>query len=172
MARPIFNQAGLGAHVRGLSEAKAAFQRLPEVVRARMLAATETTVREIARGAQARLRASPSIQTRALHDHVAWKVTKSNGRGRVGIATGSTVIGGTRVRGLVTAGRGGSALKSAGARIDKPSRRAHFVEFGTAHMPAEPFMLPAADAEKGHHLARCKAAGQEIERDLSIGRSV
>lgn len=163
----IRNQAGLDAHIQGLREAKAAFQKMPEVFRDRMLAATETTVREIARLAQANLRRSPSIQTRALHDHVAWKMTRTNGRGKVGIAMGSTTIAGRRVKGIIVAGRGGSALRSAGARRDIPSKRAHHVEFGNVHMPAEPFMRPAAEAEKNNYLDRCKRAGQEAERDLA-----
>lgn len=166
MARPN-NSAAIAGYVRGLREAKAAFQKMPEVFRERLLTATETTVREIARQAQARLRSSPSIQTRALHDRVAWKVTRTNGRGRVGISSGTTTIGGTRVKGIVTAGRGGSAMKSAGARIDRPSRRAHFVEFGTRRMPAEPFMVPALEAEQNPYLARCRAAGAAAERDLA-----
>jgi phage terminase small subunit len=91
---------GIAAHIQGLREAKAAFNALPQIVRENMLAATETTVREIARGAQARLESSPSIRTRALYNHVAWKVTPTNGRGRVGIATGTTtsVVAGVKVR--------------------------------------------------------------------------
>src|SRR4051794_4457084 len=114
MAGTVYNQAGLDAYIRGLKEAKAAFQRVPEVMRDRLLAATETTVREIARGAQSRLRASPSIQTRALYNHVVWKITKTNGRGKVGIASGTEANG------------------------DNPAKRAHFVELGTVNMPAEP----------------------------------
>lgn len=164
------NQAAIAGHVRGLAEAKAAFQKLPEVVRVNMLGAVEVTVREIARGAQARLQASPSIRTRNLYNAVAWQVSKSSGRGRVGITSGSTTIQvgdrKIRVKGIITAGRGGSASTSAGARLDRPSRRAHFVEFGTRHMPAEPFMTPAAEAQKQPFLARAKAAGKGIERDM------
>lgn len=176
MGRPN-NAAAIGAHVEGLREAKAAFQALPEIVRDAMLAATEVTVREIARGAKARLQASPSIQTRNLYNAVAWSINKKNGRGRVGIGMGTTtittqasfargVIAGRkiRVKGIITAGAGGGA---AGGRIDKPSKRAHYVEFGTKHMPAEPFMIPAADAEKDHFLARCRAAGRTIETETA-----
>jgi hypothetical protein len=124
--------------VRGLREAKAAFQALPEIVREAMLDATETTVREIARGAQARLASNPSIQTRSLYNHIAWKVTKSNGRGRVGdrqVRRGwwSTVgrsSEGHRRR------REGRQRQAHGSRreVDSPSRYAHLVEFGSRHI--------------------------------------
>lgn len=171
MARPN-NAAAIGEHVRGLREAKAAFQALPEIVRDRMLAATETTVREIARNAQAKLASSPSIQTRSLYNHIAWRVTKTNGRGRVGVSSGSTTVtlaSGKRfrVKGIVIAGRGGSALKSAGAKVIRPSHYAHMVEFGTRKMKDEPFMLPSAEAEKQPFLQRCIAAGKNIEQDMA-----
>jgi HK97 gp10 family phage protein len=167
MANYVANQTALSEHIRGLREAKAAFQRLPEVFRDRLLAATETTVQQIARGAQARLRSSPAIRTRALHDHVVWSVTASNGRGRVGVSQGSTIINGIKVRGIVKAGKGGSALTSQGATHANPARYAHLVEFGTRRMRAEPFMLPATEDEQPHYLARCMAAGKEAERDLA-----
>lgn len=170
MARPN-NTGALASHIQGLREAKAAFQALPQIIRDNMLVATETTVREIARLAQARLIASPAIRTRALHDHVKWQVTKTSGRGRVGVAAGQTtiVIGGRRkrVKGVITAGRGGSASTAAGASRVVPSRYAHLVEFGTRHSKAEPFMMPAAHSQVQPHLQRCKAAGKGIERDMS-----
>jgi HK97 gp10 family phage protein len=170
MARPN-NSAAIAGHVQGLREAKRAFQALPEIVRDRMLVATETTVREIARGAQSRLRSSPAIRTRALHDHVAWSISKSNGRGKVGIKTGSTVlnIGGRRVRvkGVITAGAGGSASTAQGARKINPTRYAHFIEFGSKRQPAEPFMIPATEAEKDPYLARARKAGAGIEQDMA-----
>jgi hypothetical protein len=155
----------IARHVKGLREAKAAFNALPAIVRENMLAATETTVREIARGAQARLQSSPSIRTRALYNHVAWKVTKSNGRGRVGIADGVvTVAEGSqkslKVRDII-AHRGGRLISV------RPVRYAHLVEHGRRGVPAEPFMLPAAEAQKQPYLERCRAAGRGIEKDVA-----
>lgn len=169
------NAGAVSKYVRGMSAAKAAFQALPEIVRARMLDATEATVREIARGAQSRLVSSPSIQTRSLYNHVAWRVTKTNGRGRVGISSGSTTItvGGkkVRVKGIVVAGRGGSASKASGAKVIRPSRYAHLIEFGSRRFKAEAFMMPSAEAEKQPHLQRCIRAGKSIETDMAaIGR--
>lgn len=166
MARPN-NAAAIGAWVDGMRQAKAAFAAMPLATQERMRGATETTVREIARGAQSRLERSPSVQTRNLLNHVKWSVTKSNGRGRVGIAAGSTTIAvagrKVRVKGIIIAGKRGGA---AGGRRDIPARRAHLVEFGARHQPAEPFMIPSADAEKPHYLDRCRKAGPLIENDL------
>lgn len=131
----------LAAHIKGLKEAKAAFQAVPEVFRERLGDATETTVREIGRGAQGRLAASPSIRTRALYNAVAWSYSRKTGRGRVGIQRGT-----------------------------EAARRAHFIEFGTVNMDAEPFMIPAAETETQPFLSRVKAAGRDAERDLAAGR--
>lgn len=161
----------LNAKIRGLSQAKAAFQALPAIVRERMLEATETTVREIARQAQAKLLSNPSVRTRALHDHIKWQVTKTNGRGRVGVATGTTTIrignARRRIKGIVIPGKDGSAATSAGAKVIQPTRYAHLVEFGAEHMPAEPFMIPAAEAEVQPFLQRCVRAGKDIEKDTA-----
>src|SRR3990167_8568369 len=132
---------GLTLKIEGMRAAKAAFQALPETVRDGLLDATETTARELVRHAQARLASSPPIQTRPPHDPVAW-ANKKNGRAKAGISTGSTVImlstgRRRRVRGIITAGAGGGA---AGGSRDVPSQRAHFIEFGTRHMAAEPFI--------------------------------
>jgi len=139
----------LANHIKGLKEAKAKFQALPDVVRERMLGATETTCREIARQAQDRLLRSPSIRTRALYNAVAWQVTKTNGRGKVGIRSGSA------------AGR---------ATVD-PTRYAHLVEKGSVKMPAEPFMKPAAEAEAGPHQSRVARVTVEACAAVASGGS-
>lgn len=153
--------------LRGLPEAKKAFKAMPEAFRDALNDATELTVREIVRNAQARIVASPSVQTRGLLNHIAWSMNYKNGRGRAGVSRGSTVItvghAKVRVKGLVIAGKRGGA---AGGRLDIPSRRAHFVEFGTRHMPAEPFMQPAADGQREAYIQRCQAAGRKAERTL------
>lgn len=170
------NAGAIGMHVQGLREAKSAFQALPQIARDAYLHATEMTLMEIRRGAQGRILSSPSVNTRRLHDHVNYTLNRKSGFGRVGVTSGSSriivpsVAGKTRsvrVKGVVVPGRGGSALKSAGARIDRPSRRAHFVEFGTKFMPAEPFMVPATTAQKSPYLERIRAAGREIERGVA-----
>ncbi len=141
--------SALEEHIRGLREAKAAFLAVPEVFRERLSDATETTVREIARGAQARLASSPSVRTRRLLNAVLWKMSRKTGRGTVGI----------------------SNIQFPGTKgVDQPARRAHFVEFGTRNMPAEPFMIPAAESQTQLYLQRTMAAGKVAENDLAAGR--
>jgi len=170
MARPN-NPAAIQTRIKGLKEAKAAFQALPQIVRDRMNVATETTVREIARQAKAHILASPSVRTRALYNAIGWSMNTKNGRGKVGVqrVTTTLTIGGRaiKVKGIIVAGNGGSALTSRGAKKIVPSRYAHFVEFGTVKMPAEPFMIPSAEAEKQPYLSRCRAAGRSIEEDTA-----
>ena len=43
----------------------------------------------------------------------------------------------------------------------------HFLEFGTIHQPAHPFMLPSVEEQHVLHQQRMKAAGKQIERDVS-----
>ena len=163
--------ASLTEKIQGLREAKAAFQALPTIVRDRLLDATFVTLSEIKRHAQAQLLASPSIQTRNLYNAVDFTLNKNSGRGRVGIANVMTVlnVGGLRLRGrgIIKAGAGGSALTSKGASKDVPRRRAHFIEFGTRHHPAEPFMTPAAESQVQPYLERCRARGPQIEQDAA-----
>lgn len=51
-----------------------------------------------------------------------------------------------------------------------PMRYWRYVEFGTAHRPARPFFRPAADLESQAFIARMRAIGPRLERDLSGGR--
>lgn len=44
-----------------------------------------------------------------------------------------------------------------------------YVEFGTKHMPAQPFFRPAAEAEQAEFIRRMQAIGPAVERDLSGG---
>jgi HK97 gp10 family phage protein len=51
-----------------------------------------------------------------------------------------------------------------------PTTYWRFVEFGTVHQPARPFFRPAVDEEEQHFIARMRAIGPKVERDLSTGR--
>lgn len=170
MARP--NDANaIAGHVRGLSEAKAAFQALPDAMRVRLNGATRTTLSEIVRHAKARIQASPSIETRSLYNSIAFSLNERSGRGRAGVNNGTTTITmgdrKIRIKGTLKAGTGGSALTSAGAKLIRPSRTAHLVEFGSRNMRAEPFMIPAAKSQEQPYLDRCRQAGKEVEQDLA-----
>jgi hypothetical protein len=112
------NAGAIAAKIQGLREAKAAFQALPEIVRDAMLDATTTTVQMIASGAKARILASPSVQTRALYNHIAWSVTKTNGRGRVGVASGTTTVSNLSQR-----GRPSRSRASSDRNVGKPTDR-------------------------------------------------
>ena len=157
--------------VKGFAAARRAFQALPQITRDRLNVATETTVREIARSAKARLASSPSIQTRSLYNAVGWSMNLRTGRGKAGVGNVTTVlsVGGrtVRVRGVLVAGKGGSASTAAGARKINPKRYAHLVEKGARHMAAEPFMVPSAEAETQPYLRRCQVAGRAIEQAMA-----
>jgi hypothetical protein len=153
--------------VQGLREAKAAFQALPLIMRENSLAATETTASEHVRFAKGKLESSPSVDTRSLLNSVAYSVNRNNGRARAGITNVSTRIGKVRVRGIVIAGRGGSASTSQGAKLIKPSKYGPKVEFGTRFMQAEPFMIPAAESQKGPYVERMRHAGKGVEKDTA-----
>ena len=163
--------AALQAHIRGLREAKAAFQALPAITRGHLNTATETTLSEIVRHAKARIQSSPSVRTRSLLNSVAFTLNKNNGRGRVGVSDGSSTIsfGGTRfrIKGTLRMGSGGSASTSQGAKLIRPSRYAHLIEFGSRKQRAEPFMMPAAKSQEGPYLDRCKRAGTDVEKDIA-----
>lgn len=163
-------QAGLAVKIQGLREAKAAFQKLPEITRDAMNVATFTTVSEIARLAKGRVLASPSVQTRALYNAIGFSVTPTNGRGRAGIQNVTTSVSrvngrNVKVKGIVTSSR--RHVVMGGALVRNPRRYAHLVEFGSRKMKAEPFMLPAAESQKQPYLDRCMKAGKVIEQQMA-----
>jgi hypothetical protein len=165
--------------VEGLREAKAKFAALPPFMQQKRIDVNSATAAAVALGAKQNLIASPSIRTRSLYNHVNWKITKTSGVALVGVTSGSTVqrmtvrvgnaavLKNVRVKGIVIAGRGGSALTSQGARLIRPSRYAHLIEFGWSKAPAEPFMIPATARQKEPHLQRWRAAGKQLERDMA-----
>ena len=173
MARPN-SSAAIGAHVLGMREAKARFQALPPFMQEKRIDVNSATAAAVVLGAKQRLLSSPSIQTRTLYDHVVWKINKNTGVATAGVTSGSTVVNvrpgvrkNVRVKGIVIAGRGGSALTSKGAKLIRPSRYAHLVEFGTVHFTAEPFQGPSAAAQVGPYLDRWRAAGRQLEREMA-----
>lgn len=159
-------------YVRGMKAAQAAFQKMPQVMRDRLNVATDLTAREIVRVAKSRVASSPAVETRALLNNIAFTLNEKTGRGKVGVSAGSTsglFAAGTGVAGELKRRRIKGVIAAIGNRQVKrvPSRYAHLVEFGTIHMPAEPFMIPAADAQKGPFLDRCRSAIRQGAQDLA-----
>lgn len=165
------NAAAIGGYVQGLRGAKARFAALPKIVQDARNEVNEFTAKGVVNQARLRLAASPSIGTRSLYNAVEYRVTKSNGTARVGVTNGQTtmtVAGRTlKVKGIVVAGTGGSALASQGARVIRPAFYAWFVERGTARMKAEPFMGPAAAVMREGQIRRWHLAGSSIERKMA-----
>jgi HK97 gp10 family phage protein len=137
--------------IRGLYEAIAAFAALPQVYREELNIGTAATTTAVEVGAKAHVVASPSIRTRALLTHITSQMNTSTGRGRIGVAQGGVTY---------TVERKGTTRHRARIVIRRavPSKYAHFVEFGTKHMPAEPFLIPSARAQRDPYIDRCKAA--------------
>ena len=52
--------------------------------------------------------------------------------------------------------------------IESPSYYWRFVEFGTRHMAAQPFIRPSAELEQAPMIRRIHEAGAALERELSI----
>lgn len=144
------------ATIQGLPQMRAAFKRAPEVLKAQLNNATEATVKAVKLSAQQRV----PVDTGTLRDHIEGRFSRQTGFGRVGIGDGRVAIG----------GRGGSALRSAGARLLEARKYAHFVEFGTSRVTAQPFMLPAAESQRIHYAARLRVAGAQAERQLAVSR--
>lgn len=150
---------------------------MPVIMQEHLNDATELTLREIVRLAKHRIQSSPSIRTRALFNSIGYTLNRKSGRGKAGVSSGTTTISNptlgavgkstVKVKGILIPGRGGSALKSMGAKLIRPSRTAHLVEFGARHMPAEPFMIPATESQTQPYLERCRGAGKLMERDVA-----
>lgn len=142
--------------VKGLIAARKAFKALAPEVQAQLSEATERTVFAV----RQRATANVPVDTGTLRDHILGRFSARTGFGRVGIKDGRVAI----------AGKGGSALTSQGARVLEASRYAHMVEFGTAETNAQPFMMPAAEAERSAYAQRLREAGKRAERNLASGR--
>lgn len=125
----------ISAKVEGLQKLGESM-RLLATKEARGIAVGMTGVgaRVIKRAAVRNIEASPSVETGSLRDAViVKKVPKSEAQ-----YTSEHVV--------TVRGRGKPANKK-GQKIAR-APHAHLVEFGTVHMPAEPFLRPAFDSEK------------------------
>jgi HK97 gp10 family phage protein len=132
--------------VLGLRELGEAMRKLSKDVAlktARSATAAGATV--IKKAAKSNILKSPSVQTKSLHDGV---ITKRLGKAETDLTSEHIVT--VRGRGKSTKKKDGTVTKTAGAP------HAHFVEFGTVNMPAEPFLRPAFEAEKGNAVTAIK----------------
>lgn len=164
-------RAALDAKIQGLRAAKAAFQALPPLMQDALNEAVFLTTSEIVRLAKQFLLGHRSVRTRSLYNAIGFTSNRRAGEGKAGIMNVTTTmkVGNkrVRVRGIAIAGRGGSALTSEGAKLVKPRRYAHLVEFGTYRSAAKPFMQPAVDIERPLYLERCRRAGQRAEQTVA-----
>lgn len=131
----------------GYREAVRAFQALPDVAQQRLGQATEQTAFAIIQKARQLVR----VRTGALQGKLNYKYSDKTGVAVAGVESGG-----------VDTPQG----------YEIPGHIAHLVEFGHGGprpAPAYPFMIPAAEAERGNYLQRCQDAGRNIERDLTSG---
>lgn len=130
--------------IKGMIAARKAFQALPEITREALLDAVEETAERIRAGATQRV----PVRYGFLSKHIGKTISKRSGFAAVGIAKGDET-------------------SPRGKRV-QPWRYAHFSEFGATHIvDNKPFMMPAARAEEHDYVQRAKAAGPQIERDMS-----
>lgn len=136
--------------VEGLRELGEAFARLTADMQKKAgRASTGSAATPIKRRAIANIRSSPSVQTGALAKSV---IVKRLPKEQTPADTSEHIV---TVRGR------GKKLKS-GRRQDS-APYASKVEFGTVHMPAEPFLRPALDAGKGDAI---KAMTDSLARSI------
>jgi HK97 gp10 family phage protein len=138
--------------VEGLKELGEAFRRLDADMQKRAgRSATSAAATPIKRRAINNIRSSPSVETGALSKSVIVKRLPKN----------QTPPGSSEH--IVTVRGRGKKLKS-GRRQDS-APYASKVEFGTVHMPAEPFLRPALDAGKNEAIeAMKKSLAASIKR--------
>jgi HK97 gp10 family phage protein len=125
----------LTVHVEGLRELGEAMRKLSSDVALKIShQAVAAAAQVIKKRAKRNIESSPSVDTGSLRDAVIVKrIPKSQTQ-----LTSEYIV--------TIRGRGKRARKSKTKQSIAP--HAHFVEFGTVHMPAEPFLRPAFDAGK------------------------
>lgn len=129
--------------IKGLRECRAAFKALPDITKEALVDAAEETAEQVRAGAVRRV----PVRFGFLRDHIEKKVNRKTGVARVGVTKGT-------------------ATTPDGKTVE-PSRYSHLVEFGSVNGSAQPFMIPAAEAEREPYLNRVRKAGKEIERDTA-----
>lgn len=139
----------------GMAALGKVFKRLPDDLKSELRVAVGDTATEVAN--DAKRRAASHVLTGALVDHIDSKVFGPTGIGIVGIRKGAETVSGS----------GGSALTSKGAKLIRPSKYAHLLEFGSKRQRAYPFMIPAAENNRSRFAkavnAAAKRAAERIE---------
>ena len=145
MARPTLQ-------IDGLKEAIATFRQLATVTQEAFTDAIRVTASEIVRVAQSRLTPGHGFQTGALQRALGFRVSPKTGQAWIGIR------------------RGASGSAAPGRTPHRPTRVGHLIEFGHGGphpARAYPFLKPAVAGEQSAFMARCRAAGPEIERNMA-----
>lgn len=140
--------------IKGLREARAAFKALPEHAREAAYYATEATGMEVMRGAKSRLRPGHGYRTGELQKALNISRSPKTGFVKVGLTRGAVTV----------------TLPNGQKARHRPSAIGHLVEFGHGGpRPARayPFMIPAAEAERGHYASRMKRAMKGLEQDMA-----
>lgn len=127
--------ASVTIHIDGLQALGQAMRELSRDVALRVAGqATNAGAQLVKRKAKANIQSSPSIETGSLLDAVIVKK----------IPRSQTYLTSEHI--VTVRGRGKKGRKAKSKQRIAP--HAHFVEFGTVKMPAEPFLAPAFDSEK------------------------
>jgi HK97 gp10 family phage protein len=130
-----------------------AMERLPKTALGFIARANLVTGRAIVAGARARV----PVRFGFLRDSIDMKASTKTGDVYVGIARGARFpIPGTK-------------KFNGKSDIARPSNYAHLVERGTEHSRAKPFLMPAAKASEGAHLARLFDAVTEAIQAEGLG---
>jgi HK97 gp10 family phage protein len=125
--------------VEGLRELGERMRRLSSDVALKgARSATAAAATPIKKRAKEIIQANPSVDTRRLLNAVIVKRLGKN----------DDTDGATSMHVVTVRGRGKKSRKKDKQPATAP--HAHFVEFGTVNMPAEPFLRPAFEQEKGH----------------------
>ncbi len=113
--------------------------------------ATAAAAGIVKKGAVANIVASPSVVTGSLRDDVIIKRLSK----RESNLTSEHIV--------TVRGRGKSTKKTAKDQKSRNAPHAHFVEFGTVNMPAEPFLQPAFET---HKQAALEAMKDRLQRRI------
>ena len=175
------NSMGLQAEIIGLRELSRQFKRLPKVAQEKLNKATKWAAGAGADYARKELESNGSVATGALRDAIGARMNWKAGRGSFGVRRlkGDYSKSGERL--VKLRGQWIAAKDIPGYESMQPSRRAHFLEFGTASHQIgglnprthpgsrpRPFIGPAAKKVSAPYLARLQAAGKLIENEMEI----